>query len=60
MDWFTTHGDRHGDRLHYTRHKVFLKIYTPAFANLQYLGTTRTEIPACKPNVKLIHLLGSS
>ena len=30
MDWFTTRGDRHGDRLHSTGHKVFLKIYTPA------------------------------
>ena len=28
--------------------------------NLLFLGTTRTEISACKPNVKLFRLLGSS
>ena len=31
-----------------------------SFSNLLYLDNSRAEISACKPNVKLFHLLGSS
>ena len=34
-------------------------IFNP-FSNLLYLDYSRAEISACKPNVKLFHLLGSS
>ena len=31
-----------------------------SFSNLLYLDNSRAETSACKPNVKLFHLLGSS
>ena len=46
------------------RTEIAFLILSPAifdsFPNLLYLDKSRAEISACKPNVKLFHLLGSS